>query len=174
MNEILRVNNLSKSFGKNKVLQDFDLTLQKGKVYGLLGKNGEGKTTLIRIIMGVIPYDQGEITYKNKKISFRDDSYKREIGFIAEESIFFSWMTIQELLNFNASFYPKWNTRKVDEYLDRLSLDNEFAFVKDMQVYRDHGDDWIRPQHEFHVRLFFLQHKNPASEILRSEDGGAL
>jgi len=60
------------------------------------------------------------------------------------------------------------------EIQDRLSLDNEFAFVKQMQVYRDGGDDWIRPQHRFHVRLFFLQHKNPASEILRREEGGSL
>jgi tetratricopeptide (TPR) repeat protein len=60
------------------------------------------------------------------------------------------------------------------EIQDRLSLDNEFAFVKEMQVYRDGGDDWIRPQHRFHVRLFFLQHKNPASEILRSDAGGSL
>jgi hypothetical protein len=60
------------------------------------------------------------------------------------------------------------------EIQDRLSLDNEFAFVKDMQVYRDNGDDWIRPQHKFHMRLFFLQHKNPASEILRSEEDGSL
>jgi ABC-2 type transport system ATP-binding protein len=125
MNEVLKINNLFKSFGKTKVLQEFDLTLQKGKVYGLLGKNGEGKTTLIRILMGVIPCDQGEMTYKNKKISFRDDSYKKEIGFIAEESIFYGWMSINELLKFNASFYPKWNTRKVDEYLDRLSLDKK-------------------------------------------------
>lgn len=56
----------------------------------------------------------------------------------------------------------------------RLSLDNEFAFVKDMQVYKDGGDDWIRPQHRFHVRLFFLQHKNPAGEILGNEDYGSL
>ncbi|MBN1273196.1 MAG: ABC transporter ATP-binding protein [Candidatus Aminicenantes bacterium] len=125
MNEILRIDNLSKNFGKNKVLQNFALTLEKGKVYGLLGKNGEGKTTLIRIIMGVIPYDQGEMIYKNKKISFRDETYKRGIGFIAEESIFYNWMSIQELLRFNASFYPRWNSCKADEYLDRFSLDKK-------------------------------------------------
>jgi tetratricopeptide (TPR) repeat protein len=55
------------------------------------------------------------------------------------------------------------------EIQERFSLDMEFAFVKDLQVYRDDGADWIRPQHEFHVRLFFLQHKNLASEILRRE-----
>lgn len=56
----------------------------------------------------------------------------------------------------------------------RLSLDNEFAFVKDMQEYLDNGDEWIRSQHRFHLRLFFLQHKQPASEILRSGESDLL
>ena len=123
MKEILAIKNLSKSFGKKMVLENFNLIMEKGKVYGLLGINGEGKTTLIRMIMGVIPPDDGEIFFKNKKISFRDDSYKKEIGFIAEESIFYSWMSIKELLSFNASFYPKWNTRKANAYLEKFSLD---------------------------------------------------
>ena len=123
MTGILTMKNLSKSFGRKKVLEDFNLSLEQGKVYGLLGINGEGKTTLIRMIMGVIPSDNGEILFKNKKISFRDDSYKKEIGFIAEESIFYSWMSIKELLSFNASFYPKWNTRKVNDYLEKYSLE---------------------------------------------------
>jgi ATPase subunit of ABC transporter with duplicated ATPase domains len=46
MSDILKVKHLSKSFGKNRVLQDFSMTLEKGRIYGLLGKNGEGKTTL--------------------------------------------------------------------------------------------------------------------------------
>lgn len=123
MTGILTMKNLSKSFGRKKVLEDFNLSLEEGKVYGLLGINGEGKTTLIRMIMGVIPPNNGEILFKNKKISFRDDSYKKEIGFIAEESIFYSWMSIKELLSFNASFYPKWNTRKVNDYMEKYSLE---------------------------------------------------
>jgi ABC-2 type transport system ATP-binding protein len=90
-----------------------------------LGKNGAGKTTLIRMIMGVIPWDRGEIIYKGRKLKFGDAAYKREIGFIPEDSIFFSWMTIKELLNFNASFYSDWNDRKAEEYLDRLALDGK-------------------------------------------------
>lgn len=50
--------------------------------------------------------------------------------------------------------------------LDELSLEKGFGFVKNMQVYKDGGDDWIRPQHVSHVRVFFLQHKNLASEII--------
>lgn len=122
MSEILRIHNLSKSFGAKTVLKDFSMTLDKGKVYGLLGVNGAGKTTLIRMIMGVIPKDSGEVIYKESKLKYNDTTYKREIGFITEESVFFNWMTAQELLEFNSAFYSTWSSTKVDEYLDRFSL----------------------------------------------------
>jgi ABC-2 type transport system ATP-binding protein len=125
MSELLTIRNLSKSFGRKAILKNFDLMLEKGKVYGLLGKNGAGKTTLIRMIMGIIPPDKGDIIYKGHTLKFGDAAYKREIGFIPEDSIFFSWMTIKEILKFNASFYPTWNNAKAEEYLDRLSLDNK-------------------------------------------------
>jgi ABC-2 type transport system ATP-binding protein len=125
MDELLAIRGLSKNFGRKVILKNFDLTLEKGKVYGLLGKNGAGKTTLIRMIMGVIPWDSGEIIYKGQKLKFGDAAYKREIGFIPEDSIFFSWMTIKELLNFNASFYSSWNDIKAEKYLDRLALDGK-------------------------------------------------
>lgn len=123
MTEILRIKNLSKSFGRKKVIQDFNLTLEKGKVYGLLGKNGEGKTTLIRMVMGILPSDKGEIFYKGTKIKFTDSSYKKEVGYISEDSIFFGWMKIKELLRFNASFYSTWNSKKSFKLLERFSLD---------------------------------------------------
>jgi ABC-2 type transport system ATP-binding protein len=125
MNEILKIEDLSKSFGKKKVFENLNLTLEQGKVYGLLGKNGEGKTTLVRIIMGVIPSDTGEIFYKNKKVNFRDSLYKKEIGFIPEESIYFGRMSIKELLDFNGAFYPTWDNQKVEDYLERFSLDKK-------------------------------------------------
>ncbi len=125
MDEFLTIRGLSKNFGRKTILRNLDLTLEKGKVYGLLGKNGAGKTTLIRMIMGVIPWDHGKIIYKGRSLKFGDAAYKREIGFIPEDSIFFSWMTIEELLSFNASFYSSWNDTKAEEYLDRLALDGK-------------------------------------------------
>lgn len=57
--------------------------------------------------------------------------------------------------------------KDLNEIQEQLSLDKDFAFVKEMQVYKDGGDDWIRPQHRTHVRLFFFQHKNLASEMIK-------
>lgn len=59
--------------------------------------------------------------------------------------------------------------KDIAEIQEQLSLDNEFAFVKDMQGYKNWGDDWFRPQHYWHVWLFFVQGKNLASEIIRNE-----
>ena len=125
MGDILQANNLYKRFGRKQVLSDFNMSLEEGKVYGLLGKNGEGKTTLIRMIMGIIPGDKGKILYKGKKIHFNNPFYKKEVGYIPEESIFFGWMTIKELMTFNSSFYPKWNAHKAKEFLVRLDLDGK-------------------------------------------------
>ncbi|MCK4346491.1 MAG: tetratricopeptide repeat protein [Bacteroidales bacterium] len=60
--------------------------------------------------------------------------------------------------------------KNLQEIQDQLSLEKDFAFVKEMLAYKNTSDDWIRPQHELHIRLFFLQHKNLASEIIK--DGG--
>jgi hypothetical protein len=59
--------------------------------------------------------------------------------------------------------------KSLSETQELLSLDTEFAFVKEMQPYIDGGDDWIRPQHQSHVRVFYLQHKKMASEIFKEK-----
>ena len=69
-----------------------------------------------------------------------------------------------------------WNSVKsleaqgktLQEIQEKLSLDKDFAFVKEMQVYKSNGDNWVRPQHELHIKHFFLQGKNLASEILKN------
>ena len=85
----------------------------------------------------------------------------------------------RELMHSHLNYIRKlWNSVKalesegktLQEIQDQLSLEKDFAFVKEMQVYKNMGDNWIRPQHEMHVRLFFLQGKILASEIIK--DGG--
>ncbi len=64
--------------------------------------------------------------------------------------------------------------RDLAEIQEQFSLDREFAFVKTMPVYKERGDQWVRPQHHSHVRVFFLQHKKLASELLKNAGPNAL
>jgi ABC-2 type transport system ATP-binding protein len=123
MNELLKIRGLSKSFGRKSVFRDLSLTMNSGLVYGFLGKNGEGKTTLVRILMGVIPADGGEVQYKNAPLSLRSSAYKEEFGYIPEDPFFFGGMRVGEFLDFNAAFYRRWDGRRADELLGRFSLD---------------------------------------------------
>ena len=123
MTELLRIERLSKSFGRHRVLGDFDLTIEPGRVYGLLGRNGEGKTTLARILMGVIPADGGSVFYKGRRITFRDSAYKREFGYVPEDPFFYDEMSVRGLLDFNARFYPRWDGRRAAADIERFALD---------------------------------------------------
>jgi ABC-2 type transport system ATP-binding protein len=123
MSELLRIERLSKSFGRHRVLHDFDLVIESGRVYGLLGRNGEGKTTLARVLMGVIPAEGGDVYYRGRRISFADSAYKREFGYVPEDPFFYEAMTVQGILDFNARFYPRWDRKRAAADLERFALD---------------------------------------------------
>jgi ABC-2 type transport system ATP-binding protein len=123
MSELLRIKGLAKSFGRKKVLEGFDLTVESGRVYGLLGLNGEGKTTLARILMGIIPPDGGEIFFKGRRIAYGQSAYKRDFGYVPEDPFFYEDMTVRGLLDFNGRFYPKWDRKRAAADLERFTLD---------------------------------------------------
>jgi len=125
MSELLKITGLGKSFGRHPVFEHLNLRLSAGKVYGLLGLNGEGKTTLIRILMGVIPACKGHIHYKDSEVFFRSAAYKEDVGYIPEDPFFFGWMKVGDLIEFNAGFYPRWDSQRTDELLKRFSLDKK-------------------------------------------------
>ena len=123
MSELLRIQGLAKNFGRKRVLEGFDLTVESGRVYGLLGRNGEGKTTLARILMGVIPADGGEVMYKGRRITYGQSAYKRNFGYVPEDPFFYDGMTVRSLLAFNAKFYPRWDHKRAAADLERFGLD---------------------------------------------------
>jgi ABC-2 type transport system ATP-binding protein len=123
VSELLKVEKLSKGFGGRPVLREIGFSVEPGRIYGLLGRNGEGKTTLIRTIMGVIPRDAGVIAYKGYAVTFGSAEYKKEIGYIPEDAFFYGRMTVGGLLEFNRAFFPKWDARRAADDLKRFALD---------------------------------------------------
>jgi ABC-2 type transport system ATP-binding protein len=99
---MLKIKNLNKSYGNRKVLQNLNLEIQPGEVYGLLGANGAGKTTTINIICNLLKADQGEITINNLPVS---EATKKLIGIAPQENLLYKTLSCQENLKFFADIY---------------------------------------------------------------------
>ncbi|GAB3428748.1 ABC transporter ATP-binding protein [Niabella aquatica] len=95
---MIEVKNISKRFGKLKVLDHLDLHLQKGECIALIGPNGCGKTTLIKCILGMVLPDEGEIIFDGKQV-MNDDAYRRHIGYMPQIGRYPENMTIGHVLD---------------------------------------------------------------------------
>ncbi|GAA0879842.1 hypothetical protein GCM10009119_28110 [Algoriphagus jejuensis] len=80
---MISVNSLSKSFGKQEVLKNFDLVFSAGNSYAIMGPNGSGKTTLIKSILGMVLPDKGDIQIKSQSIQ-GNDTYRKHIGYMPQ------------------------------------------------------------------------------------------
>ena len=81
--ELLEIKNVNKSFGNKKILKDINLTIPKGKIIGILGKNGTGKSTLIKLINDLLTLDSGEILVNGEKIG---PNTKKIISYLPERT----------------------------------------------------------------------------------------
>lgn len=115
---VLEANGLKKSFGRFEVLRGLDLCVARGDVYGFLGRNGAGKTTAIRTLMGILKSDRGHISFFGEPAAHGPTrSQKQRIGYVSQTQHFYGWMTAERLGQFVRSFYPTWNQRLYQELL---------------------------------------------------------
>ena len=118
---ILELKNIDKSFGEKKVLKGVSFTAEGGKAFGLLGRNGAGKTTSIRILMNVFPADRGEVLVNGKPIDYD----KIGIGYLPEERGLYPKKRIIDQLTYFAELKgmgAKEAVKSVDFWLERLGM----------------------------------------------------
>ncbi len=107
---VLAVRGLAKRYGRQvAALTGLDLTVGAGEVYGFLGRNGAGKSTTIRILMGITKADAGEVRLFGEQARGTPVHLRQRIGYVAQEHNFYDWMTAGRLAKFVSRFYPTWD-----------------------------------------------------------------
>lgn len=124
---MIEFKNVTKQFGKVKALDNMTITYPKGKIIGLLGPNGSGKSTTLKIIAGLNKVDQGEILINGKQPSI---ATKREIAYLPEIDYLYSWMKVQDAINFMQGFYENWDEAKNKKLMDFLQLTPDMTISK--------------------------------------------
>lgn len=125
--ELLEIKNLYKNHGEKQVLNNITLTVPRGKIIGLLGKNGTGKTTLIKLINGLLTPTEGEIVFEGEKIGSQS---KLNIAYLPERTYLDKSMTINETLKFFKEFYSNFDIDKAKDLLKKLDLDENQKIIK--------------------------------------------
>jgi ABC-2 type transport system ATP-binding protein len=128
MSNLLEVNDIYKKIKGKQVLNGLSFNLEKGKVLGIMGPNGQGKTTLLNIIQGFLKVDKG--TIKLDEISIGTET-KKYIAFLQDRNIFDKAMKIKDAINLYSDFFKDFNKEKMKNYLKFMGLD-ENARIKDL------------------------------------------
>ena len=120
---VLSLKGISKSYENNQVLRSIDFSVPEGTIIGLVGKNGAGKTTMIKCLLGLIRPNQGEAEVFGEPSWNLSVKVKHRIGYVAQTVGSFRWMKVRSMLEYTGAFYSHWNTQKVDTLLKEWDLD---------------------------------------------------
>ena len=118
----IRIQDFTKRYGKVRAVHGLSLEVPKGSIFGLLGQNGAGKTTTIRTLLNLLQPTDGKLEVLGLD-SVKDSlEVRKRIGYLPEEPTYYSWMTVDEIIGFNAAFYPTWDHDLGEKLLDDLDL----------------------------------------------------
>ena len=118
--ELVKCIDVNKSFGKKKILKNINLEIPRGKIIGLLGKNGQGKSTLIKLINDLLTVDSGEILINGKNVGVES---KKIISYLPERTYLDKSMTVEMVLKYFEDFYDNFDSKKARKLLKDLDLD---------------------------------------------------
>ena len=121
---MIEVENLSFSYGrrKSKVLEDFSMKLDKGSVYGLLGKNGTGKSTLLYLMAGLLRSQTGNVLYKGVDVKKRYPDTLQDM-FLVPEEFALPNVSLKQYVKLNATFYPNFSYELLKSCLNNFDMD---------------------------------------------------
>ena len=119
MSELLRCVELTKRYGQTVALNNVSFTLESGKIVGLLGPNGSGKTTFIKIINGLLTPTTGEVYIDGEKPG---PATKAKVAYLPDSIYLNTWMTVEQIVSYFADFYADFSSERAYEMLGRLGI----------------------------------------------------
>lgn len=119
---IIRVENLSKSFLDVQALNDVSLRVHAGRIVGLVGANGGGKSTLMRTVVGLYLPDRGNCTTLGRDAGKLLPEDLARIGYVHQEGGLIEWMTVDQMVRYVAAYYPGWNKDLEERYRARFDV----------------------------------------------------
>ena len=125
--ELLKCVNLNKNFGQKQILKNINLIIPRGKIIGLLGKNGTGKSTLIKLINDLLTPTAGEILINGEHVGINS---KKIISYLPERTYLDKSMTVNQVLEYFKDFYDNFDIKKAKKLLKELDLDLETKLSK--------------------------------------------
>ena len=118
--KLLECINVNKNYGNKKVLKDVNLTIARGKIIGLLGKNGTGKSTLIKLVNDLLTPTSGKILVNGNEIGVES---KKIISYLPERTYLDKSMTVDKVIEYFEDFYENFDSKKAKKLLKDLDLD---------------------------------------------------
>ena len=122
MSELLSCRGLTKRYGGVIALKRVSLTLESGKIYGLLGPNGSGKTTFIKLACGLLTPDEGDITILGRAPGVES---KKIVSYLPENSYLNSWMRVEQIVGMFCDFYEDFSPEAAYRMLEGLGVDRK-------------------------------------------------
>lgn len=119
MAPLLELQSISKTYGKKTALRDLSLSIEPGRIVGLLGSNGSGKSTLMQIVAGLLHPDSGSVRIQGELPGIRT---KATVSFMPDRPQFESWMTVGDALDFQRDFFSDYDPDKAQRMLDFMKL----------------------------------------------------
>jgi ABC-2 type transport system ATP-binding protein len=121
MTKIIEARGLTKNYGSTQALRGIDLDIQPGRIVGLIGPNGSGKTTAIKSILGLSGFD-GELRVLGRDPRRERDELMKEVCFIADVAVLPRWIKVSQALDFVAGVHPRFNRARAEEFLAKTDI----------------------------------------------------
>ncbi|MEV4782858.1 ABC transporter ATP-binding protein [Burkholderia sp. LMU1-1-1.1] len=122
MSTIITASNLSKKYGKQAALDGVTFTVEAGRIVGLIGPNGSGKTTTLKALLGLTQFD-GELSVLGMDPRTQRDALMNEVCFIADVAILPKWLKVKDAIDFVEGVHPRFDRSKAEKYLAITKLD---------------------------------------------------